>query len=120
MSKMTLTKNELEHLMTEVTNKLSSTIPDELRKIFLYGSYARGDFSDFSDVDIMVLLDSKQPFGKEYRNIVDEVTRPLTDESCIMVSCHFQNYRHFYDAMDCTSFYKNIEREGIVFYDSES
>ncbi len=35
--------------------------------IILFGSYARGDFSEESDIDILVITDSKLPLEPHYR-----------------------------------------------------
>ena len=113
---MTLQKSELESIMRRITEKLSSETNGNLRKIMLYGSYARGDFSENSDVDIMVLVDDPRP--NRIYSIIRSDLNNLEDIFPIMISCHFQNHDHFYNAMNSTSFYKNIEREGVVYYDS--
>ena len=53
--------------MIETIQMILKKYVDELKKIYgtylksvvLYGSYARGDFSEESDIDIMILLDLK-------------------------------------------------------------
>ena len=115
--KLVLSKADIDFVMERITNTLSNASNGMLKKILLYGSYARGDFKDYSDVDIMVLVDEPNP-NNIYSIIKPEVDF-FSDEYLIMVSCHFQNYNHFYEAMEFTSFYKNIEREGIVYYEFE-
>ena len=58
-------------------------------KVILYGSYARGDYQDDSDIDIMILLDIK-PIAK--------------------------SEEHFYHWVAAYSFYSNIDSEGIRLY----
>ena len=43
---MTLTQDELGNIMQTITSNLSVSIPDRLKKVILYGSYARGDYLD--------------------------------------------------------------------------
>jgi predicted nucleotidyltransferase len=108
-------QNEIENIMERITERLSSSASDCLRKIVLYGSYARGDYTENSDIDILVLVDASNPCSI-YPVIKSEVDS-LSDDYLIMISCHFQNYTHFYNAIDFTSFYKTVEKEGIVYYE---
>jgi predicted nucleotidyltransferase len=114
---MTLNKNELENIMEKIKRKLYSSVFDDLRKIVLYGSYARGDFIDGSDVDVMVLVNTPNP-DSVYAYIKPDVDS-LSEEHLVMISCQLQNYMHFYSAINTTSFYKTVEREGVVYYDSQ-
>jgi predicted nucleotidyltransferase len=112
---MIIKQNDLEYIMERITKTLSSSANDSLRKIVLYGSYARGDYNEDSDVDILILVDIPNPYSV-YPLIKSEIDS-LSEEHLTMITCHFQNYKHFYDAMDFTSFYKNVEREGVVYYE---
>jgi predicted nucleotidyltransferase len=47
-------KNELSHLLDEVTLSIERVHPE--CRVILFGSYARGDASDISDLDICVLV----------------------------------------------------------------
>ena len=113
---MELMKQDVENILHKIIQKLAAPPHSTVRKIMLYGSYARGDFTKNSDIDIMVLVDDENPY-KPYSTIKSEVDM-LSDQYLVMISCHFQNYQHFYNAMNSTSFYKNIEKEGVVYYDA--
>ncbi len=53
-----MTKNlNRARLLEELENGLRLIFPDDLSKIIMYGSYARGDNVEGSDLDIMVLVD---------------------------------------------------------------
>ena len=41
----------------QVVNAAKDTLGDRLNKLILFGSYARGDFDDDSDIDFFVLAD---------------------------------------------------------------
>ena len=43
----------ISEFITSINNKFGKRI----KKIILYGSYARGDFNTSSDIDIMILTD---------------------------------------------------------------
>jgi len=48
---------KIELLLNEAKGQLRSLYPDRLKDIILFGSYARGDFSKGSDIDLLLLLD---------------------------------------------------------------
>ena len=40
------------NIMTEFAGRIKELLGNTLDSVILYGSYARGDYSDFSDVDV--------------------------------------------------------------------
>lgn len=47
----------MQRLIEQYITKNKKIYGIHLRRIILYGSYARGDFKPDSDIDIMILLD---------------------------------------------------------------
>jgi len=58
----------IRKLMKELKEGLVRIYGDRLKAVYLYGSYARGDYRAGSDVDVMILL-------KDYKNYWDEIRR---------------------------------------------
>lgn len=59
------TKDSIRHILEEVKLRLKQVYGDRLRGIVLYGSYARGDATEGSDVDLIVLLkEMHDPIGE--------------------------------------------------------
>ncbi len=54
--------------MKELKQGLVRIYGERLKAVYLYGSYARGDYRSGSDVDVMILL-------KDYRNYWEEISR---------------------------------------------
>jgi predicted nucleotidyltransferase len=48
---------EIKAILDEVKRCLEKIYGDKLKDIILYGSYARGDFTAGSDIDIIILLE---------------------------------------------------------------
>jgi len=42
--------------LAELKESLAGVYGDRLKGVFLYGSYARGDYHDESDVDVLIVL----------------------------------------------------------------
>ena len=55
----------------DIRNLLADLYGMRLKKVLLYGSRARGDFNEGSDIDILVLLEGPVDFGAEVKSIVD-------------------------------------------------
>ena len=58
----------IRKLMKELKEGLAQIYGDKLKAVYLYGSYARGDYREGSDVDVMILL-------KDYKSYWDEIER---------------------------------------------
>ena len=66
-----MTTRELVSQYVEVLCKIYGK---HLKTVILYGSYARGDYTKDSDIDIMVLLDLSDIDIKKYRHELSGAT----------------------------------------------
>ena len=64
----------LNNLMKETYSALSNVFGEKLDEVWLYGSYARGDFDAESDVDIMALVDLPKEQLATYRRKVSDLS----------------------------------------------
>lgn len=84
-----------------------------LRDMILYGSCARGDFTEDSDIDIMILLDiSQEDIGKARREILD-ISDRFDLEYDVVLAPVLQNYQLYHQYMSVSGFYQNIQKEGV-------
>ena len=56
----------IRNIIYRFSQELRSILGDKLTKIIVYGSYARGDFRENSDIDIMILVDMSDIELKSY------------------------------------------------------
>lgn len=80
---------------------------------YLYGSYARGDFTPESDVDILLTVDLGQAEIAKHRNDVAKVTSRLSLEHDITVSVTVKPLEQFRRYQTALPYYRNVVREGI-------
>ena len=59
---------EIRNLLAELKQGLAKIYGDQLKAVVLFGSYARGDFHEGSDLDVMIVLDT-------YKRYWDELVR---------------------------------------------
>jgi uncharacterized protein len=48
---------KIERVLAETKAQLSALYPHRLKEVILFGSYARGDYTKGSDIDLLLLLD---------------------------------------------------------------
>ena len=102
--------NEIQKFVEEVQQLLG----ERLKKIILYGSYARGDYNKNSDVDIMVLTDLSFEEIEEYRDKISDIAYDIELDTGIILSPIIKNIDKYNVRIKFIPFYKNIQKEGIV------
>lgn len=110
------TKPELQIVLNKVRDESKLLYGSLLDKIILYGSYARGDNTEESDVDIMIVLDCGADKIEQFRNATYEMASDISLEQEVFLSIFLKDKKHFEDNLDFLPFYRNIQREGISVY----
>jgi len=105
---------EIQELLKLYRQQLEKIEGQYIKKIILYGSYARGDFKINSDIDIMILIDISESQKREYENKVYDITYDFNDEHNTEIMPIVQDIHHFNYWKNAYMFYNNVEKEGIV------
>jgi len=63
----------IQIVLGEVKKRLRDIYGDKLKDIILYGSYARGDFTEESDIDIIILLENMENVTTERERFFDSI-----------------------------------------------
>ncbi len=107
------TQNELSQILDRMIIVYKNVYKDAIEGIYLYGSYARDDFTPESDIDIVAIVkgqrvllqkqlkkiwDIASDIGLEYEVVVSPTVIPLNE---------FENYKNI------LPYYKNILEEGV-------
>ncbi len=118
MEELLLTKKIIEKAGKEATNALRVALEDELVKVILYGSCARGDFNADSDLDIALITKCDRVKAKNYVDILAEISTELAMKYFIVVNFVAVPEKEFQEKKGWYQYFKNIESEGIVLYES--
>ncbi len=98
-------------IVKAVSKALRNLYGDRLSKLILYGSYARGEQNEESDIDFLVVLkDETIDRPKEIKQIVEN-TYNLYDKFSIYISAKPVSENKLLTSPRL--FFKNVRREGI-------
>lgn len=102
--------NFILHQMDEIYN---SVFGANIVKILLYGSYARGEFQEDSDIDIAaIVMGSRKELQEGLKEIWD-LSEELEVEYGIIVSPTVIPYEEFEKYKTDLPYYRNILKEGV-------
>lgn len=110
------TKSELQIVLKKVKTAAQQLYGDKLNQIILYGSYARGDNTDESDIDIMIILNCDAEEIKNLRSITAEMASDISLDQEVFLSILLRDKKNFENNLTILPFYQNIAREGIAVY----
>ena len=108
--------NKIDKIIKKFILEVSNLIGGRLKKVILYGSYARGDYDKNSDIDIMILTDFNDEELAEYRVKIREIACDLELENDIVISPVVRNIEKYNDRINIIPFYMNVQKEGVVLH----
>ena len=123
MKEATIMRNmpkNIEKIVREFVNQANELLGDRIKKIILYGSYARGDYKKNSDVDLMILTDLSDDEIIEFREKISDIAFEIEFENNfdVMLSPLLKNIDKFNYWLEALPFYMNVEKEGVVLSES--
>lgn len=104
----------INNIIQYFTNKVRTLLGNRVKKIILYGSYARGDYNDSSDVDIMILTDFTFEEIEKYRDDISDIAFDIELETGIILSPIIKNIDKYNEQVNIIPFYTNVQKDGVV------
>lgn len=108
-----LTHGQLQEVLLEARHGLVAIFGDKLEKLWLYGSYARGEASPDSDIDVMALVNMSREELSTYRRQVSDFTSDIDLAHDVLLSVKLQDAETFWRFAEAQPFYANVLKEGI-------
>ena len=106
--------NNVNEEIQKFINEVKKILGDRLKKVILYGSYARGEYNKKSDVDIMILTDLSFEEIEDYRDKISDAAFEIELKTGIILSPVVKNIEKYNTRRKFVPFYKNVEKEGVV------
>lgn len=106
------TENQLKRITSAMVNCYRGVYGDDIYEIMLYGSYARGDYTEDSDIDIVAVVHGSRVDLQEGLKAVWDMSFELGLENDIIVSSTVIPYDEFMKYKDTLPYYRNIFEEG--------
>ena len=107
-------KNTLQVLLDETVGGLREIFGEKLDRVILYGSYARGDYDEESDIDVMALVDMDGETLAGYRRRVNAFSNQLDLKHDVLLSIKLQDLATFLQWENTLPFFKNVKKDGIL------
>ena len=108
------TVSALNEITSRVVQAAKESLGDKLHKVILYGSYARGDHDEESDIDVMILADIPQEEACDARQKIRDLLPGIGLEFDVLLSLHVTPKKTFYRFLDALPFYRNVLKDGVV------
>lgn len=107
---------KLQGLLSDYVSRLKNVLQTQLSRVVLFGSYARGEETADSDVDVLVLLNVPEDELVQCSDDVAEVSYDVYLESGYFIEelvVPAQAFRHWGDVLPL---YQSVRREGVLLY----
>lgn len=100
----------IQPVLEEFKAKVQELYGEQLKDIILFGSYARGEATEDSDIDLLVVLEGEITPGREIDRMIDAITDINLEYSVLLsvVPVSAEKYVHVNSPLLI-----NVRREGI-------
>jgi predicted nucleotidyltransferase len=101
----------IRKLLKELKEGLARIYADKLKAVYLYGSYARGEATADSDIDVLVVLKGEFNYSEMLKRS-DDFTIALCLENDVLISRAFVSDADYQSRQ--TPFLMNVRRDDVV------
>ena len=100
-------------IMQEFAKSVRKMLGNSLDSVIVYGSYARGDYSELSDIDVMLLVSLGEEEIKKISDQISDLAFDFMMKYGVDISPVITNIDHFNYWVDNLPFYRNVRDEGV-------
>lgn len=100
--------------MEKYREAVTQILDKRLKRIILYGSYARGDFTQESDIDIMILAEIQPEEVSAYADKIYDITYDFEMRYEIVINPAVQSIQIYDQWKKVYPFFIDIEKDGVA------
>jgi predicted nucleotidyltransferase len=104
-------RKRLQTILKALQSELNKVLGERVEKVILYGSQARGDARNDSDIDVLVVLKDEFQYGEMLR-CTSHLVAALSLENDVVISRAFVSKTKYEQSQ--MPFLMNVRREGIA------
>ena len=104
-------QKQLKRILHALQEELKDTLGERVEKVILYGSQARGDARNDSDIDVLVVLKDDFKYGAMLKKTSKAVAK-LSLDNDVVISRAFATRQQYERSQ--MPFLMNVRREGIA------
>lgn len=109
------TKTQLDTIISQIVAFSKDLFGEKFKSVILYGSYARGDYDEESDIDIMIMVDLSRNELRKYRSKISAFFSDLNLANGVFLTSKLQSLSYFNEWKDAMPFYQNVMKEGVLY-----
>ena len=103
----------ISDIIQDFAKRVRKMLGNSLDSVIVYGSYARGDYSELSDIDIMLLVSLGEEEIKKISDQISDLAFDFMMKYGVDISPVITNVDHFNYWVDNLPFYRNVRDEGV-------
>ena len=116
MYEAVLNDNLINEVKEECTSLVRDLLKDDLVEVVLYGSCARGDYTEDSDIDIVLLTKVNRLEAKKYEDDLASIATEMAMKHFAIVNFVCLPFDEFEEKKTWYPYFMNIAEEGEVLY----
>ena len=103
----------ISNIIQDFAKSVRKMLGNSLDSVIVYGSYARGDYSELSDIDVMLLVSLGEEEIKKISDQISDLAFDFMMKYGVDISPVITNVDHFNYWVDNLPFYRNVRDEGV-------
>jgi predicted nucleotidyltransferase len=107
------TMQQLESIKSQIVDLYKNVYGDSVEEIYLYGSYARGDYDNDSDIDFTAVVKGDRKALQHKLKSVWDMSADIGLENDVVISPTVIPADEFAKYKEKLPYYKNIDKEGL-------
>lgn len=111
-----MNKKLIDNVITDFAKMVQECVGKDVIQCRLFGSFARGDYDDDSDIDIILLANCDRKESEKYTNVLIDIVTELAMKYFVVVNTVCVPHREYEEKKKWYDLFANIEAEGCIIY----